>query len=188
VGPFEQFSVPVSITTPGVPLFPGATVGGQAIGGVIVPVGGQTVGGFAYSTGPVAPTDTGIVTPVTVCAFIVCLPAGTPVLIPGIPLPVMPVVVPATTVPAQDVTVPVVATVPTQSVPTLAVPAFDTSVTTLHVYVSGGDYWNLAITLCHLGGSEWNETYTPEAGWRAYCVGGPFKPVSDYFFDKSGMP
>jgi hypothetical protein len=177
--PFLLMNVPVVITIPGTPLVPGQEVGGQHIGGVVVPVGGETIPGSTVSVGgPVPPTDTGVLLPVGICAFVTCLPAGAPVVVPGIPLPVVPVTVPPVSVPAQSVGVPEVGTVPTTSTPPLVLPAFEQGVGTLHVYGSRQETvvqpapYLAADLVCAVGGGTRLEYRNGSGSWW-YCENSP---------------
>ena len=180
---------PIRFTLPGMPLVPGQTIPGWNIGGVVVPVGGQSTPGVSGSTGPTDPVATGVIVPVNVCAFVTCVPAGTPIDVPGIPLPVVPVNVPAFTVPAQQVTVPVVGSIPTAQTPGVGLPPFDQTVTTIRIYRVNSDMFALALAVCRAGGSDYYETYDFATGqWRYGCSGGSTKPVADAMFRQAGYP
>jgi hypothetical protein len=182
--PAQVVEVPVALSTPGLPLVPGGTVGGQEVGGVILPVGGQSVPGQTVTVGPVPPTDTGVVTPIQVCAFVMCIPAGTPVMVPGVPLPVVPVNVPAVTVPSETIDVPVVATVPEEQTPAVGLPPLDASATTLTVYRHPGDVAAVGTTICHQGGGNvWMYEDSEQVG-RWECVGGgTYGDLANIVFD-----
>lgn len=167
---FKSYSV--DLTLPQQRLLPGATVGGQQVGGVLIPVPGTTTPGFEWRVDVSRPTPTGVVVPIQVCAFVTCIPAGTPVAVPGIPAPVVPVSIPPVNVPGQTVVVPALATVPVQSIPEVATPAIAVEVLTITAYTERGDVWDLAAFTCAF--ARGNEGYVDEPRWRRGCMGGEF--------------
>lgn len=159
---------------PQTPLLPGATVQGRQIGGVAVVLGGQSVEGFETQVDLTGPVETGIVTPVGICAFVACYPAGTPIDVPGLPLPVVPVVVPGITVPTETVNVPTVATVPTTSAPGVSVPATHLDLTLIAVYsYRDEDVRGLARLICETGGGSFSSWFSIEhQRYRYACARG----------------
>ena len=152
---FEQFPVP------GRQIVPGTTVGGQQIGGVVVLLGAQSVPGTSTTVGgATAPVQTGVVLPVGACAFVACYPAGTSVVVPGIPLPVVPVVVPTVTTPEQAVSVPTVAVVPVTTTPAVTSPSNTVYLPgDVTLYNSDSDALVAAIALCTLAGVYPSSSY-----------------------------
>lgn len=160
--PYDRTShgtLPVTVTAPSVRVLPSTTVGGQQIGGVVVLVGGQTLPGVTYEAGgDTDPVYTGVVTPVNVCVIVTCILAGSEVVVPGLPLPVVPVIVPETSVPAQPVTVPEIGTLPTQTTPQIATPAVGQHLVTVSAYTQWGELWWGAYDLCQAGGGGLDST------------------------------
>lgn len=182
IDPIYVATVPIDVTTPGVPLLPGQTVGGQQIGGVLIAVPGQSVDGFGTTVG--GPTDPFpvLVTPVAVCAFVVCVPAGIPVVVPGLPLPVVPVNVPDVVVPGQAVTVPALTPVPATSTPSLGIPPFNAATTHVTVYKSRDDIAGLAGLICAAGLGQATWWYDASGQPRFNCPGGFTNIVANVFY------
>lgn len=145
--------LPVTVTAPSVQVLPSRTVAGTQVGGVIVGVGPGWTPGPTVVVGPTQPTPTGVVLPVDVCAFTTCLQAGTPVVVPGLPLPVVPVSVPSVPTPGLSVPVPVV-TVPGATTPAASTPAVDEHVVTIALYVDWFALYEAAVYTCEMGGGE----------------------------------
>lgn len=187
-GRVQYASVPVTLTAPSTVVVPSTTVGGQRIGGVVVVVGGQTVGGVSYTFGgPTAPVPTGFVVPVNVCAVVTCLQAGTPIVVPGAPLPFVPVVVPDTRVPVQNVPVPLVGTVPTATTPTVATPPVYEHVVTLQLYTQWAELWFAGASMCRSGNGS---LYSADAVLFEYfrCGGGTYAvPATALLFVAAAM-
>lgn len=149
---FAEVGGPVST---GMQLVPGQTVDGQQVGGVVVPVEGVTIPGYETSVGgPTEPVVTGVTMPVTVCAYVTCVVAGEPIVVPGLPLPLVPVVVPSTTVPGQYLTVPVLGTTPPVTTPGVSTPAYDVDLILVWVYVDTAAYLDAAEQVCEAGGGH----------------------------------
>lgn len=129
--------IPVAFNLGSQVVTPATSVGGQPVGGFIVPILTEpyTVGGTTYVGGPTAPYDTGIISPVSVCAFVTCLAAGSPVVVPGIDLPVIPVTIPPQVIQPVGVPVPVVGSVPVVPLPAVSTPPVSQSVTNVSVFL-----------------------------------------------------
>lgn len=184
--PETVVEVPVRFEVPSVQLVPGMTVGGQQIGGVIVPVGGELTPETSVTVGgPAGPFDTGIATPVNVCAFVLCLVAGDPVVVPGFSLPVVPVVVPALASPVDSVAIPVVGTVPAQTTPPVVTPEAQVEVTTVRLYLNRYDIYLLAVGVCEAGGgsvSHESEVVDNRIVARGRCTGGLTEDAANALF------
>lgn len=182
--PFREITL--TLTAPGQQVYPGTTIGGQQIGGVVIPLPAlatplvdRNLGG-----GYVSPYNTGVVTPVQVCAFVTCIAQGTPVVVPGITFPVVPVYVPSQPIaPSQTVTVPTLLTVPTESVPAISTPAVQEEIVTVVVYVQRGDLWTAAYNMCRSGGGWATGHVDPISGEHRWtCGGGVLDAPSDALF------
>ena len=174
--------VEVTLAFPGVQVLPGIPVGGQPVGGVLIPVGGQSTPGLDWEVGSTDPMPTGVVTPVNVCLFVRCIAAGTPVVVPGLPLPVVPVSIPAQTLPNETVSVPVLTTVPSGTTPRVEVPPVQQEVANVRVYVEPVDVYRAARTTCMAGGGEPRGSYDPNGAYVWRCEGGTTAPVASALF------
>lgn len=184
-------SMYIALDTPRVVLLPGQTVGGQQVGGIVVPVGDVVVPGVTTTVGgDTEPIDTGLSMPISVCAFVTCVVAGTPIALPGLPLPVVPVVIPGVTVPGMDVEVPVLGTVPSATTPTLLVPAASVPLTTIRVWVDDRDeigYLGYVDSLCVLGGGSPNTASSGgDPRWRHSCSSGSTATVANAMYAAGG--
>lgn len=142
---------------------------GQQIGGIVVLVPGTTLSGYSTTLGgPTEPVQTGVLMPVSACAFVTCVVAGTPIVVPGLPLPVVPVVVPDVTVPDQTVAVPTLVTTPAVTTPPVVTPE-DLPVS-FTVYRDDRDYQAIARSLCELGGGDSSGTYCYGGNQVAYLA------------------
>lgn len=167
---------PATVNTPALTILPSATAGGEPIGGVI-PIGGQTVPGASLEVGgPVEPIDTGLVLPTQVCLLVTCLPAGTPIVVPGIDLPIVPVVIPPTTVPAEDLDLPVLGYFPVVTTPAIVLPAIKSG--PVRVWLYRGDLFTAAVTFCEMGGG-WLR-YGDEG--RVQCEDSSYSLVANLLF------
>lgn len=169
-------TLPVTVTEPTTPILPSRTVDGAQLGGVIVGLGPQTVPGPYIVIGPTESRPSGVVLPVDVCAFTTCLQAGTPVMIPGLPLPVVPVNIPSVTVPGFGVPVPLVA-VPGQTTPAVSAPAVDEHVVTMTLYVGWHQLYVAAENTCRMGGGT--VQYTGRFPFREECTFSPTSPAAN---------
>ena len=169
-------------------IVPGQTIGGQQIGGVVVPLPGVTIPGTTTTVGgPTDPVDTGIVMPVSACAFVTCFIAGSPLVIPGLSLPVVPVEIPGVTVPAMTVEVPSLATVPTTTVPTLGTPTVPLPrLTYVVVWKNENDYLGAAAAICEAGDGAVATGTTQDGHTHYRCVGGTTAPIADAVYAAGG--
>ncbi|HEX8004657.1 MAG TPA: hypothetical protein VF519_18375 [Mycobacteriales bacterium] len=165
-------------------LAPSMTIASQQVGGVIVPVGGLTFPGAEYEVGgQTAPTNTGLVMPVNACLYVVCVQAGSPLVVPGLPLPVVPVEIQPATVPTIPVVVPVVGTTPTITTPPVTTPGTLLFVGTVTVNVVWDDVWAAGAAVCTLGGGHWvrvySYSYTCNGGYGALAANALFASYAE---------
>jgi hypothetical protein len=108
----------------------------QKIGGVQITVISQpiTVGGTYYLGGPTPTVVLPIQAPIDACAFVVCVQAGDPIIIPSQQLPVIPVYIPPQTVGPLVVNIPVIGYTPPVTVPGVTTPPVNADIVQVSVY------------------------------------------------------
>ena len=172
--PTVSRTIPVVLRADGAQVVPGMTLGGQEVGHVVIPVGGVAAPGLFTTVGPTDPMPTGVMTPVQICAFATCIAAGTPVVIPGLPLPVVPVSVPPTTLlEPGTVTVPLEITIPQETTPPVATSDIDQRIVTVRIMLYPHETYTAGDNLCRSGGGDVRGRYDATADayvWR--CDGG----------------